>query len=174
MHQKLPKDIHPWRMAQSGIQLSGELAINTMPRLCRSLHDDTGLVTAWLNFDVDEVGTPYLAGQLEGEINLLCQRCLLPMHYRVSSTFTLAMVMSESKMATLADQYEPWHLTSDESVLLTEIIEDELILSLPLIPKHAQQCIPSHSLESKDTLAPVTDTQSTSPFAILSHLKGNQ
>ena len=96
------------------------------------------------------------------------------MRYSINSTFTLAMVVSESEIMTLADQYEPWHLTSDEPVLLAEIIEEELILNLPLIPKHNEQCIPSEFLESKDDLPPVDHTQSESPFAALSRLKGNQ
>jgi uncharacterized protein len=172
MHPKLPKEIEPLRLAQNGLKLSGELSVKELPRLCESLTDNKGNISVDLAFEQDEIGTPYMAGKLTADVSMMCERCLSPMTVNLSVDCLLAVVISERNIAALAEQYDPWLLESNAPVSLNAVIEDELILALPLVPRHEEACIPSDAWFSGDE-RDVEDevAQEESPFAILSQLK---
>lgn len=174
MHRKLPKEIDPYRMAQNGLQIAGEISIASMPRLCEALLNDQGTVTADLKFDVDEIGTPYMKGVLKTDVVLQCERCLSPMTLPMAVDCSLGMVISESKIASLAEQYEPWLLESSDPIELSTVIEDELILALPLVPRHETPCLPSEAWTSGQEHEEEEADKPESPFAVLSSLKNKQ
>ena len=61
----------------------------------------------------------------------------------------LGIISDQSLAETLPDMYEPL-VTGPEPVFLRDVIEDELILALPLVPKHPnEQC--KESLDSKSS-----------------------
>jgi uncharacterized protein len=94
-----------------------------------------------------------------------------PMQYEVDSKLLLALVKLESKIEYLAEHYEPWLIENDEPVKLSELIEDELILALPIIPKHTEACLPEELWKAGDAV--IEDEKPESPFAVLSALKKN-
>jgi uncharacterized protein len=172
MHHKLPKEIDPLRLAQNGLKLDGQILLNTMPRLAGSLHHDDGLVDVGLAFDVDQIGTPYMKGEFNAEVSIICERCMSPMTMTLSVSCLLAMVVSERNIDSLAEQYDPWLLEDSDPVLLSKVVEDELILVLPLVPRHTRACLPSEawSAMSEESEEDEGD-KPESPFAILSSLK---
>ncbi len=99
-----------------------------------------------------------------------CQRCLQPFAYEVTCNFTVSPVNDDKAAKALPEQYDPVMLL-DNKINLLELIEDELILSLPQVPMHdleradhRQQC---RELENK-----VDAVQGLSnPFQILQKLK---
>jgi len=172
MHRKLPIEIDPLRLAQNGLKLDGQILLNVMPRLTASLESDEGLVDVTLAFDVDEIGTPFMKGKITAPVSMICERCLSAMTTTLSADCLLAIVISERKIDALAEQYDPWLLDGSDPVLLSKVIEDELILALPLVPRHTEACLPSEawSAESEESEADTAD-KPESPFAILSSLK---
>lgn len=171
MHRKLPKEIDPFRLAQNGIELEGELELKTMPRLLDYLVDDQGVVTVKMAFDIDEIGTRYMRGQFSCGVSLLCERCLSPMTVKLDVDCLLAMVISERTVAGLAEQYDPWLLENDDPVSLAAVVEDELILALPLVPKHEEPCIANEDWVSEAEEDSQENDKPASPFAVLSELK---
>ena len=172
MHLKLPKEIDPLRLAQNGLKLSGELSIKDMPRLSESLVNDEGSIHVDLAFDMDEVNTPYMQGKIVAEVSMICERCMSPMKVPLSITCLLAMILSERKIASLAEEYDPWLLENNDPVSLNAVIEDELILALPLVPRHTEACLPSEVwFAGEDESAVKEDDKPESPFAVLSSLK---
>jgi len=171
MHQKLPIEIDPFRLAKSGLTLEGELQLNKMKRLSGYLHDNAGEVHVKMNFDIDKIlGTPYMNGEFTTSLSLICERCSEPMQYEVKTETSLAIVNSERKVEGLAEQYEPWVIDSDDPVILSSIVEDELILAIPLIPKHDHSCLPDEAWFAGDEIE--TDVEKKeSPFAVLAALK---
>lgn len=171
MHQKLPIEIDPFRLAKSGLILEGELPLKTMRRLSEMLHDDGGSVHVKMSFDVDKVlGTPYVNGEFITSLPLVCERCSEPMQYEVNIQCSLAMVSNERKIESLAEQYEPWVIDNDDPIILSSIIEDELILAIPLIPKHEHSCLPAEAWFAGEEIEEDVERKS-SPFAVLSALK---
>lgn len=171
MYQKLPKELDPFRLAQNGLKLEGQIPLAELPRLTQSLLSDEGLVDVKMAFDIDEIGTPYMKGVFSVPVSLICQRCMTAMDFELKADTLLALVKSERKVEGLADQYEPWVLDSNDPVLTSTLIEDELILSLPLVPKHETQCLPDDAWRSGDETDITENDKPESPFAILSSLK---
>ena len=171
MHQKLPIEIDPFRLAKNGLTLEGELQLNKMQRISESLHDNAGTVHVKMHFDMDKVlGTLYMKGEFSTTLDLICERCSEPMQYEVKTTCSLAIVSSEIKVEGLAEQYEPWVIDNDDPVILSSIVEDELILAIPLIPKHDHSCLPAEAWFAGDEIE-VDVEKKVSPFAVLSALK---
>lgn len=169
MHQQLPKEIDPFRFAQNGLKLAGELQLSEMKRLGGSLHNDEGVVKVEMHFDVDETGTPFLQAKFSSTLALICERCMEPMVLDVEAECLLALVQYEQKIEGLAEQYDPWLIESDEPVKLSSVVEDELILALPLVPRHDFDCLPADAWQSGEE--EVVEEKPTSPFAVLSTLK---
>ena len=172
MHHKLPKEIDPLRLAQNGLQFDGQILLSDMPRLAKSLHSDSGLVDVALAFDIDEIGTPYAKGEFTVPVSIVCERCMLPMSMELSVSCLLAMVVSEKFIDKLAEQYDPWLLENSDPISLSRVVEDELILVLPLVPRHTEACLPSEAWSAmSDHNEDEGDVKPVSPFAILSSLK---
>lgn len=173
MHRKLPIEIDPFRFAQNGIQLEGQLQLSKMPRLTQSLLSNEGPVDVKMVFDVDEIGTPFMHGMFTSTVSMICERCMNPMDVALSADSFLAMVISERKIEGLAEQYEPWLLENNDPVVLSTIVEDELILSLPLVPRHQEMCLPSEAWTAgvDDDQTETESEKRESPFAVLAELK---
>lgn len=172
MLQRLPKEIDPFRFAHNGLHLQGQLALSKMSRLAASLANDEGIVDVDMQFDIDELGTPYLAGRFKTTLTLICERCMEPMTINVDTECLLGFVKSEYKAEQLAEQYEPWFVENDEPVDPIRIVEDELILALPLVPRHDYSCLPEDAWYSGEKEGEAE--KPASPFAVLSVLKSKK
>lgn len=170
MHQKLPKEIAPLRLAQNGLKLTGQLAVADMPRLQQSLRSDEGVIKVNIAFDMDEIDTPYMRGEFATTVSMTCERCMTAMTVDLNVNSLLAIVINEQKIAGLAEQYDPWLLKSSDDVSLSSVVEDELILALPLVPRHDEACLPASQWFSSDEWVDEVE-EKISPFAILSTLK---
>ncbi|WP_297810925.1 YceD family protein [uncultured Methylophaga sp.] len=176
MRQQLPKEIDPFRFAQTGRELEGEIKLATLSRLSASLYKDDGVVQVSMQFAVDDTGTPYMQGHFETTLSLTCERCLQELVLPLKIDTQLGLVRHEKLAEKLSDQYEPWVIEDHELVDPATVVEDELILALPLVPKHEENCLPDEAWVSEDK----ADTQMEkpdkpeSPFAILSELKSKK
>ena len=173
MSEKLiPEHIDPFRFAEQNLTLDGAVKLADMPRLGINLVSQDALVKARLTFGVDEQRVTFLKGHVDAGLMLQCQRCMEPFKYEIIADFVLGIVNTLEEANALSDNYEP-ALTKDGHLALRELIEDELILNLPIIPRH----------EPKDCKVklPLTDTdvewkegERENPFQVLESLKHKQ
>lgn len=163
---RLPKQIDPIKLAEMRRHLEGTLALSLMPRLCDLLHDTAGEVTVVLDFGVDIQGLQYIAGEAKVDVELICQRCMQPFKYALSSQINLSPVKDDSTALMLPGDYEPLML-KDEPIELVEMIEEELILSMPLVALHKPKACTIH-IKSTESLP-----KKANPFEILKSLKDN-
>jgi len=168
MSEKLiPEHIDPFRYAEQGLLLEGGVHIVDMPRLKEAVHDHQGLVWAVLQFGVDEQGIHFLRGNLKATLVLQCQRCMEPFICEIIPHFALGIVNTLDEANTLPEQYEP-ALARENDLALRELIEDEIILNLPIIPRHEP--------EACQVKLPLTDSgweqgKGENPFHVLESLK---
>src|SRR3990167_283922 len=168
MEKFIPEHIDPFRYAEQSLSLTGIVNIHEMQRLSANLlPDNQNTVRVRLQFGVDEQKITYLKGHLETVVSLQCQRCLEPYKYEIMSDFVLGIVNTLDEANALSDQYEP-ALAKEGSLALRELIEDEIILNLPIIPRHEPE-------NCKVTL-PYSDEgwesgKGESPFQVLESLK---
>ncbi len=89
------------------------------------------------------------------------------MSYVIDTEFRLSPVLTEAESTNLPTQYEPLITYGRAVSVIEDIIEEELLLCLPLVPKHPQaQC--SSKLPKTEVLA---ELKKTYPLAELTKLK---
>lgn len=172
--QQLPAQIAPFRLARQGQILSGKLELAKMKRLAEALSENEGEVGVELHFGVDEQGTCYARGHLNTRVKMICQRCMQPVTLPIDSEVALGFVSSDDQARNLGPEYEPC-MVGNDPLALAELVEDELILALPIVALHEESsCAPileqlQHEAEASD------QTQDKpNPFAVLSELKGKK
>ena len=139
----MPGSLHNWyslswldMLAERQSVLSGQIELKRLARLRDMLHADDGSVTAKLRFSKRDSAWVIVKLECEATLALLCQRCLEPMLHTVAAQVELGLVESASMASRLPEDYEPVVLEGDR-LMPARLIEDELIVSLPLMPKHA-------------------------------------
>ena len=167
MINHLPDRLDLYAAAEAGRLLRGRVELARLVRALPLLESPDGELEVSLELGRDEGGTRYLAGSVQGKLVLLCQRCLEPMEYPLGVTFRLGLVHSQEQSQGLSDRYEPLFITG-EPASLAEVLTDEVLLALPIVPLHsgASTCRPP----ATDYQTP-TDSQRENPFAVLARLK---
>lgn len=168
MHKDtLPLKVDPFRFADNSLSLNGTLLIKDMARLRSSLFSEEGEVIVDLMFGVDEEGIRYVKGHLRTCLILECQRCLESFKYEIMGDFMLGIVQSEKEADRLPERYDPL-LVPDFSLIISEMIEDELIVSLPIVPMHRiDDCKAKQSLESYPN-------ERENPFKVIESLRSRR
>jgi len=136
--------LHAWyslrdleSLADRGVTLSGELDVGQLTRLKGLLHSDSGSVRATLRFR--QRGDGWLASELgvRADVELMCQRCLEPFRHELEESVNVVIADSDSLPATVPTGFEPFEV-EEGRFQPAQLIEDELIVAIPLVPKHAR------------------------------------
>jgi uncharacterized protein len=121
------------RMIAGRRSFEGSLPVAEMPRLVEALAKDSGEVAYHLDFGQGQLGNPELHVRLAARLTLECQRTLQPFEWPVAVDSWLGLLAHEDEAAALREHCEP--LLLDHGTLQPRaVIEDELLLALPLVP----------------------------------------
>lgn len=165
MVTRLPAFVDPIRLADKGIRLTGAIALFKMTRLAVSFRERQGAVAVDLSFATDAKGMRVVHGAAKARVKVGCQRCLEPINLVLATKFKLAFV-GDTETTDLPDDYEALP-TPTGPVSLIDLIEDELILAIPIAPMHPRD-------ECDGALLPMTQPMlgaPRSPFASLARWK---
>jgi len=165
MPESLPETADFLKQAERNVALEGGLPLARLERLSASLCDTDGELHATLNFG-SKAGFSCLQGTVEVNLKLICQRCLYPMEHKVSGCFKFGLVLEEEIEALPAD-FEPYLIEGDEQSII-DLLEDELLLSLPIAAMHEDEC--SEFLKKHDEQKQA-EKEASSPFAVLKEMK---
>ena len=80
-------------------------------------------------------GFPELACNVSGSLKLECQRCLEPLDWPLQLDFRLVVVESEGDLDDVSSRFDAI-VIGEHGIRLAEVIEDEILSSLPLAPMH--------------------------------------
>jgi uncharacterized protein len=161
----LPTIIDPVLLAEKGSRLSGRLPLKGMPRLAGLCLDATGVVLVELTFERGEgCSERQMHGTLSAAVRVGCQRCLEPMTLELKAEPRLAL----RRPGEPQDPAEAEVLVVDKPLALSELVEDELLLVMPMVPLHA-----SNACAARNTgVTTGTGRRAASePFAKLKRLK---
>ncbi len=165
----LPQKVDPFRFAENEVSLEGTLSIKDMARLRPSLGSDAGQVEVSVAFGVDEQGTRFMRGHYSTNLVLQCQRCMETFENEVSGNILLGIVTTEDVIDELPKDYDAI-VVKDGSLMIQDVIEDELILSLPIVPMHStKNCKRTLPLAMGSTEQ--VETESESPFKVIELLR---
>jgi uncharacterized protein len=181
------KPIDAFVFARQGKEASGTVVMTRLLRFLEELpeqHDDEqGDVTWSVRGRMDNAGQLFLNLHVTATPTLICQRCLASFAFPIDSHSVMQLVKSEADLDNdiLVDEPDDEEFVADlpEKVvgshrfdLLTQI-EDELLLSIPYVPKH--DICPGARSEPGAETPPEAEAETSlkrpSPFAVLEKLK---
>jgi uncharacterized protein len=176
----LPNRVLPWQLAQSRRVLQGQVPFAQMPRLGHELLDKEGCAWVELAFDCDEEGRYFVQAHIKACLHLTCQRCLQAVSINHDTRTQIGLMVNESEIQRWPDQYEPWIVKPAETASLWNLVEEELLLALPVVVRHPIGECPKGEIPD---LVAYEDEQGekralqhrSSPFSILKKfkIKGN-
>lgn len=109
----------------------------------------------------------WLQLQAQTHVRLQCQRCLQPLHEALDVARWFRFVATEDEAERLDEESDDDVLVLPRSLDLHELLEDELILALPLVPRHAVCPEPLPTSVGDD----LVEDEAPNPFAALAALK---
>lgn len=167
MSSDLPLTIEPEQLAVSGKRLAGQLRLAEMHRVTELILNPGGDVGFSLSFSRDEKGVIRITGDISSTLRVLCQRCLNEMDFHLDNPVNVGIVRSQEEMKLLPDFLEPF-VTGERAISLHKLIEDELLLGLPISPLHEPEDCPALKVTREH--APKREN----PFAVLKGLKSGK
>ena len=173
------RDFDPLRLdvapfAKDAGQLDGDWPLRDLVRLHDAAHAETrtadGGVVSWQARGewrrAGGEGQPWLHVKASATMVLECQRCLGPVVEQLAVERSFLFVHGEDAAAQLDADSEDDVLALTRALDLRELIEDELLLALPLVPRHAVCPAPLPLAET-----PELADDKPNPFAVLAALK---
>ena len=168
-----PRHLDVRRFAAESAELSGEWALRDLARLNDSISAEHPPSAAdpvsWCARGEQTGGVePRIWMHLVARtaLALQCQRCLSPMDVDVVVDRRFRFVAGEAAAAELDADSEDDVLALTRDLDLQELVEDELLLALPIVPMHASCPEPLRSLDVESEREAVP-----SPFAVLATLR---
>ncbi len=131
-----PVEVDPWRFCRDAQSWETRSEVASFPRLA---HEFTqGTLFCRVVGRVDQRGSLSLQLAASGEVQLTCQRCLGSMSYKVDVERTLYLARNEAEMERLDALPDSDAIQAGEALSLVDLVEDEVLLSLPLATMHAE------------------------------------
>ncbi len=146
-------------------EFRGAIPLASLTRLAEQLIDDGGEIQVRFEFVKSRFETALIRGHLATELQMECQRCLEPMSLQLDQAFELLIDASEAD----AESFGLDSVTTEDGYLdVFTLIEDEIILSLPIIVMHDESSCNRYWQPETD---PISAAERDNPFAALAALK---
>jgi uncharacterized protein len=169
-----PRSLDITALCRDGGALDGQLGLAELTRLGGSLFGapESGAEVAWraqAGHRLVAGGDPerWLQLTARAEVTLQCQRCLQATRQPLAVERRFRFVRSEQEAARLDEEIEDDVLVLSPRLDLLELLEDELILALPIVARHGGACPQPLPMPA----APA-DEPPPNPFAKLAALRG--
>ena len=162
--------------AQAGAKLAGHDSLLKYERLAleaKGLHPD--LLVDWqaegeLRTALGGMSQVWLRLKVRASFPMECQRCLTPVDIPLEVDRAFRFVADEATAEALDDESEEDLLAMSREFDLRELIEDELLMALPVVPKH-DECPTAVPLASSDDDFEEASAVKPNPFAALAGLR---
>lgn len=154
----------PIRFALDERSLQGQVALADMARLSDVLVEAVGEAVWTLYGERDVGGKPFLRLEVRAQPVVRCQRCLTGLEWEFDHVSVLRLVRPGTPIGDEDlenDEYDTIEAQPDLDVIA--LIEEEMLLALPLAPVH----------ESCEPPRPQGGNDKKSPFDVLASLRGS-
>lgn len=167
----MPERLNPAELAPSGAAFAGEIEARALPRLRAAVLEIDAPVMLDVRFSEDTGGHCVVEGQATTAVTVTCQRCMEPVRIELAPAFRLAVVETDEAAAALPEDLEPL-VVEHRALTPAMLIEDELLLTLPIVARHAdpKDCGPRAGHMSAGE---VEEDERDNPFDVLKDLKSN-
>ncbi len=167
---KLPLTVDAVRTAQKHLDYVGIYPRELVSRVAESVVSVDSDVDAALSFNLDNQRLAVITGHADVTVTLMCQRCGNTFEHAVHTTYCFSPVINDEKAKALPEIYEPIEVNEFGEVDLLAMVEDEIILALPVVPVHdSEHCEVSDADMVFGELP--EEAEKPNPFAVLASLK---
>jgi uncharacterized protein len=151
--------------ARTAGALHGKIPVSALERLQDYLIENNGELQYEVVGALNSDGKPILRISADGLIKLRCQRCLGELVHVLDLRTDLLLVQTEKELSSLDEDESVDCILTERNLDVLALVEDEVILSLPISPRHDEgECSIGHRLS--------IDTAEQKPlFAALTALK---
>lgn len=118
--------------------LEGRSDLAALPRLADRLDGCVGMLNWRIEGTSDAQGRLALVVAVNGEVSLECQRCLGPFRHSVAQRTLTVLARSEAEADAMDGAIDDEVLVADRPIDPVKLVEDELLLTLPYAPMHAE------------------------------------
>jgi uncharacterized protein len=154
-----------FRLARERGRVSGAAALVELPRLAQSVAGGDARVSYSIEGRVDAKGHPGALMTLKARLPLRCERCNEPVEFNLDRAVPFRFVASEQELNAIPVEDDELEIVVGSSAMpLLPWIEDEAILSLPLLPRH-EHCSIAYAPADEQA------SERANPFAVLEGLK---
>ena len=170
----LPIRFDPQNFADQATELKGLVAVKAMHRLQENVLSIEPMVRVKLMFSRGLFGYPHVQGEAHVEAIMKCERCLDEVE--VSLNPVISVLIKPESDSIPEDQKNVEGITDiheydGKCLVLSELIEEELLLALPIVPKHEDISLCNQDmvawLASNEEHEEYTAEKADNPFAIL-------
>jgi uncharacterized protein len=156
--------INGLEFARKSLEIHDTIAVSQFSRLSDVLVSPEGMVDYRLIGGSSQDGRPKLQLYVHGSLHLNCQRCLEAFQFNLDIASSFFVVPDESAVPSPEEEADDEnYLVAETQMQVISFIEDEILLALPLAPKHEIGCC---GADSK-----LNELKPPSPFAVLQGLK---
>lgn len=167
---KLPLTIDVARAAQKRLDYQGVYAPELVARLADTVVSVDSDVECTMSFAIDNQRLAVLQGTADVQVTLSCQRCNQSFPHAVHVSYCFSPVSSDEQAEALPEAYEPVDINDFGEIDLLAVIEDELILALPVVPVHDSEHCEVSDADMVFGKLPA-EAEKPNPFAVLASLK---
>lgn len=167
---KLPRLLDPLKSAMKRSTYVGVYSTSLMERFVGSVISCDDNVSVDVEFLKDAQSLTYFQGTANTQVTLLCQRCNHEFSHSINIEFCFSPVQGTEAEEELPETFEPVEVNDHGEVDLLQLIEDELILSLPIVALHAEE---NCSVGPDDMTFGIIEPEQErkNPFEVLKELK---
>mgnify|MGYP000573662146 CR=1 FL=1 len=162
--------VDPYKLAKRQQSMQGSFPVASMQRATKLLASDQRELTYSLMFDIDEDNCCFIKGELRAVLTMRCQRCMQTFEQELNCNFKVSPVPNDEAAKGLSVVYEPV-VVFDAKLDPAELIEDELILALPIVAMHDIEDV---ACKNATELLADKAQNLVNPFQVLQDLKLNK
>ena len=170
----LPIRFDPQNFADHSTELHGLVAAKAMKRLQANVISLESMVTVKLQFSRGLYGYPLAIGNAHTIVSTKCERCLEQMKISLNPDIHILIKPESEKLPDDSESVEDspdFHEYDGKTLELSDLIEEELLLTLPLVPKHEDISLCNQDmvawLASDEEQIESPAEKADNPFAIL-------
>jgi len=164
----LPKLVDPRRLAEQRVIYQEKITVFELPRINDLVESSTSEIDVNLAFGRDEQHRVSVTGNIEGSVDLICQRCMNRVETGFNQDIDLLVVWSDEQSKAIPKDADPWQV--GEKANLHELIEDEILLALPVVARHEPGECEAPEIPDNDLVFEGEEEGRQRPFEILKDL----
>lgn len=147
--------------ARKALEIHDTITISHLGRLTEFVASAEGELQYNLRGWVGAEGEPEMGLEVRGVLQLICQRCLEQMPFDLDVGIHYVIVADESLIPQ--EEGDRDYLVADDRMNVVELIEDEVLLALPLAPRHPEGACMAAGISRQ--------AEKQNPFSVLNSLK---